>query len=132
MYTYNLTQWLAFLIIYCFIGWCWESSFVSVKKKKIYVTGKKKGQTKIRVLVKFKKHSKLKAKKFVIKVNVQKKKQKSAAKTNVKTQTVNKKPVVTQKPATSGTGSTVNSGSSVDKKITRSEWVSVFYAKNWI
>ena len=40
--------------------------------------------------------------------------QKSAAKTNVKTQTVNKKPVVTQKPATSGTGSTVNSGSSVE------------------
>ena len=36
MYTYNLTQWLAFFIIYCFIGWCWESSFVSVKKKKIY------------------------------------------------------------------------------------------------
>ena len=34
MYTYNLTQWLAFFIIYCFIGWCWESSFVSVKKKK--------------------------------------------------------------------------------------------------
>lgn len=102
---------------------------VSVKKKKIYVTGKKKGQTKIRVLVKFKKHSKLKAKKFVIKVNVQKKKQKSAAKTNVKTQTVNKKPVVTQKPATSGTGSTVNSGSSVDKKITRSEWVSILCKK---
>lgn len=63
----------------------------------------------------------------MIKVNVQKKKQKSATKTKTKTQTVNKKPVVTQKPVTSG--STVNSGSGGEKNITRSEWVSILCKK---
>lgn len=34
MYTYNFTQWLAFFIIYCFLGWLWESCYVSVRQKK--------------------------------------------------------------------------------------------------
>ena len=34
MYTYNITQWLAFFIIYCFLGWVWESAYVSVRKRK--------------------------------------------------------------------------------------------------
>lgn len=34
MYTYNMTQWLAFLIIYSFLGWIWECCYVSVRKKK--------------------------------------------------------------------------------------------------
>lgn len=34
MYTYNMTQWCAFFIIYCFLGWVWESCYVSVRQKK--------------------------------------------------------------------------------------------------
>lgn len=34
MYTYNLTQWIAFFILYCFLGWCWETPYVSIKEKK--------------------------------------------------------------------------------------------------
>lgn len=34
MYTYNVTQWIAFFILYCFLGWCWESPYVSIKEKK--------------------------------------------------------------------------------------------------
>ena len=34
MYAYNITQWLTFFIIYCFLGWVWESCYVSVKQKK--------------------------------------------------------------------------------------------------
>ena len=30
MYTYSMTQWLAFFFIYCFFGWCFESVYVSV------------------------------------------------------------------------------------------------------
>lgn len=33
MYTYSLQQWLLFFFIYCFLGWCWESAYVSVKQK---------------------------------------------------------------------------------------------------
>jgi len=33
MYTYTLQQWLLFFFIYCFLGWCWESAYVSVRKK---------------------------------------------------------------------------------------------------
>jgi len=32
MYHYTVWQWLLFFYIYCFIGWCWETGFVSVKK----------------------------------------------------------------------------------------------------
>ena len=34
MYSYHLIQWLLFLYIYCFLGWVWESSYVSLRKKK--------------------------------------------------------------------------------------------------
>lgn len=34
MYHYSLQQWLLFFYIYCFLGWCWESCYVSVKKRK--------------------------------------------------------------------------------------------------
>lgn len=32
MHTYHLTQWLLFFYIYSFIGWIWESCYVSVRK----------------------------------------------------------------------------------------------------
>ncbi len=34
MYTYALQQWLLFFYIYCFLGWCFESSYVSLKQHK--------------------------------------------------------------------------------------------------
>lgn len=34
MYTYSFTQWLTFFMIYSFLGWVWESCYVSVKQKK--------------------------------------------------------------------------------------------------
>ena len=33
MYHYTAIQWICFFFIYCFIGWVWESSYVSVKEK---------------------------------------------------------------------------------------------------
>ena len=39
MYTYNILQWLAFFFIYCFIGWCIESTIVSIERKKIVNRG---------------------------------------------------------------------------------------------
>ena len=32
MYTYQWHQWLAFFYIYCFFGWIFESSYVSLKE----------------------------------------------------------------------------------------------------
>lgn len=34
MYQYSLTQWLFFFFFYCFVGWCFESTYVSVRTKK--------------------------------------------------------------------------------------------------
>lgn len=34
MHTYHLTQWLLFFFIYSFIGWIWESCYVSIKKRR--------------------------------------------------------------------------------------------------
>lgn len=34
MITYRWYQWLAFFYVYCFVGWCIESTYVSFKKKK--------------------------------------------------------------------------------------------------
>ncbi len=31
--TYSLIQWLAFFYLYCFAGWIWETSFVSIKQR---------------------------------------------------------------------------------------------------
>lgn len=33
MYTYNWYQWLAFFYIYCFFGWIFESTYVSLKQR---------------------------------------------------------------------------------------------------
>lgn len=33
MYTYNVWQWFLFFYIYCFLGWCWETSYVSIKMR---------------------------------------------------------------------------------------------------
>ena len=33
MYQYSMVQWLLCFYIYCFIGWCWESAYVSAKKQ---------------------------------------------------------------------------------------------------
>lgn len=33
MYEYSVSQWLAFFYLYCFLGWCFESSYVSIKNK---------------------------------------------------------------------------------------------------
>lgn len=34
MYDYSVSQWLLFFYIYCFIGWVWESCYVSFNQKK--------------------------------------------------------------------------------------------------
>ena len=39
MYNYNISQWLAFFFIYCFIGWCIESTIVSIERRKIVNRG---------------------------------------------------------------------------------------------
>ncbi len=33
MYTYSTMQWILFFYIYCFIGWIWETSYVSIRTK---------------------------------------------------------------------------------------------------
>lgn len=33
MYCYNMTQWLFFFYFYCLFGWCFESTYVSLKSK---------------------------------------------------------------------------------------------------
>lgn len=43
MYHYSLQQWLLFFYIYCFFGWCWESCYVSAKKRKWVNRGFLKG-----------------------------------------------------------------------------------------
>lgn len=43
MYVYTLNQWLFLFYIYCFIGWIWESCFVSLEKHKWINRGFLKG-----------------------------------------------------------------------------------------
>ena len=33
MYVYTLGQWLLFFFLYCFLGWVWESCYVSAKRR---------------------------------------------------------------------------------------------------
>lgn len=33
MYSYTMAQWLFFFYFYCFFGWCFESSYVSIKNR---------------------------------------------------------------------------------------------------
>lgn len=39
MYTYNIMQWLMFFYTYCFFGWCFESAYVSIKKRRLVNRG---------------------------------------------------------------------------------------------
>lgn len=39
MYNYNVWQWFLFFYIYCFLGWVWETSYVSIKMKKFQNRG---------------------------------------------------------------------------------------------
>lgn len=43
MYSYSIIQWLFFFYFYCFFGWCFESGYVSLKKKKWVNRGFMKG-----------------------------------------------------------------------------------------
>lgn len=43
MYSYNLFQWILMFYIYCFLGWCVESTIVSVKQKRFINRGFLKG-----------------------------------------------------------------------------------------
>ena len=35
MYSYTIIQWLFFFYLYCFLGWCVESTYVSIKDRKL-------------------------------------------------------------------------------------------------
>ena len=35
MYSYSIIQWLAFFYFYCFCGWCFESTYVSICSRKL-------------------------------------------------------------------------------------------------
>lgn len=39
MYPYTFLQWLLFFYIYCFVGWCWETTYVSIRKRKFVNRG---------------------------------------------------------------------------------------------
>lgn len=43
MYVYTITQWLLFFFVYCFFGWIFESTYVSVKKHKFVNRGFMRG-----------------------------------------------------------------------------------------
>ena len=42
-FQYNLTQWLLFFYVYCFLGWCIETTYVSIRKKKFVNRGFMRG-----------------------------------------------------------------------------------------
>lgn len=43
MYSYTMAQWLFFFYFYCFFGWCFESSYVSLKKRHLVNRGFMRG-----------------------------------------------------------------------------------------
>lgn len=43
MYHYTIIQWLFFFYFYCFCGWCFESTYVSVKERKLTNRGFMRG-----------------------------------------------------------------------------------------
>lgn len=43
MYSYTLTQWLFYFYFYCFFGWCFESTYVSIKDRKLTNRGFMRG-----------------------------------------------------------------------------------------
>lgn len=40
---YTIVHWLSFFYIYCFLGWCFESTYVSIKSKKLVNRGFMRG-----------------------------------------------------------------------------------------
>lgn len=43
MYQYSIIQWLFFFYFYCFFGWCFESTYVSIKNKHLVNRGFMRG-----------------------------------------------------------------------------------------
>ena len=43
MYSYRFIEWLAFFYLYCFAGWCFESTFVSLRNKRFVNRGFMRG-----------------------------------------------------------------------------------------
>lgn len=43
MYSYTIVQWLFFFYFYCFVGWCIESAYVSVRTRKLTNRGFMRG-----------------------------------------------------------------------------------------
>lgn len=43
MYAYTMIQWLFFFYLYCFLGWCVESSYVSIRNRKLVNRGFMRG-----------------------------------------------------------------------------------------
>lgn len=43
MYQYSMIQWLFFFYFYCFFGWCFESTYVSLKSRKLTNRGFMRG-----------------------------------------------------------------------------------------
>ena len=43
MYHYSVIQWLFFYYFYCFVGWCIESTYVSVHQKRLVNRGFMRG-----------------------------------------------------------------------------------------
>lgn len=43
MASYSIVQWLFFFYLYCFFGWCFESTYVSVKSRKLVNRGFMRG-----------------------------------------------------------------------------------------
>lgn len=43
MYQYSMLQWLLFFYFYCFFGWCFESTYVSIRQKKLVNRGFMRG-----------------------------------------------------------------------------------------
>lgn len=43
MYSYSIMQWIFFFHLYCFLGWCVESTYVSVKNRKLTNRGFMRG-----------------------------------------------------------------------------------------
>lgn len=43
MYSYSVIQWIFFFYLYCFFGWCFESTYVSIKSRKLTNRGFMRG-----------------------------------------------------------------------------------------
>lgn len=43
MYSYTIMQWFFFFYLYCFLGWCVESSYVSIKSRRLVNRGFMRG-----------------------------------------------------------------------------------------